>query len=92
MSADSEGAAVNITAGDPLLIPANEPITLCARSDLDPNRFYAGAIANLGIYNTQLTAAQVATIYRQVQLAADMAEFRCHNVSCCTWPLRLLSI
>ena len=43
---------------------------LCARSDLDPNRFYAGAIANLAIYNTQLTAAQVATIYRQVAVAA----------------------
>lgn len=71
--ADSEGAAVNITAGDPLLIPANEPITLCARSDLDPNRFYAGAIANLAIYNTRLTAAQIATLYRQVTETAAAA-------------------
>ena len=82
---DSEGAAVNITAGDPLLIPANEPITLCARSDLNPNRFYAGAIANLAIYNTRLTAAQIATFYRQVRAAAARATILGHDGSFCTW-------
>jgi hypothetical protein len=84
---DSEGAAANVTAGNPLLIPANEPITLCARSDLDPNRFYAGAIANLAIYNTHLTAAQIATIYRQVNAAA--ASMCCTSSCCCIWLLHL---
>jgi hypothetical protein len=77
-AADSEGAVVNTTAGDPLLIPATQPITLCTRSDLDPDRFYAGAVANLGIYNTQLTAAQVAAIYRQVTAAVAGAPCTLH--------------
>lgn len=66
---------MNITGGDPLRIPANDPITLCARSDLDKDRFYSGALINLGIYNTQLNAAQVAAIYRQVSI-----------VTACHWP------
>lgn len=42
------------------------PITLCARSDLQPERFYSGSLANLGIYNVPLTAAQIASLYTQV--------------------------
>ncbi len=53
-----------VTGGDPLRI--NAPITLCARSDLDPQRFYNGKLANLGIYDSQLTAAQIRAIYQQV--------------------------
>jgi hypothetical protein len=84
--ADSEGAKVNITAGDPLLIPATQPITLCARSDLDPDRFYAGAIANLGIYNTQLTAAQIASIYRQVTNTVCWVRLKAaHSHHCGEW-------
>ena len=43
------------------------PITLCGRSDQDPTRFYDGFIANVGIYNTSLSPAAMATLYQAVR-------------------------
>ncbi len=65
LHAATNGTVVPVTGGFPLRIDA--PITLCARSDLDPSRFYNGALANLGIYDSQLSAAQVRAIYQQVR-------------------------
>lgn len=65
LHADTNGTVVPVTGGFPLRIDA--PITLCARSDLDPSRFYNGALANLGIYDSQLSAAQIHAIYQQVR-------------------------
>ncbi len=54
---------VPVTGGDPLTVDA--PITLCARSDLNNDRYFDGRIANLGIWSTQLTAPQISTLYMQ---------------------------
>ena len=43
-------------------------ITLCARSDLDPNRFYTGYIANLGIYDTSIGSSDMKVLYIAVRL------------------------
>lgn len=58
------GDVVPVVGGLPLRIDA--PITLCTRSDLERDRFYNGALTNLGIYDSQLTAAQIQAIYQQV--------------------------
>eukprot|EP00887_Chlorella_sp_A99_P005410 scaffold1.g5410.t1 len=66
------GAPVEATGGQPAEI--DEPIHLCARSDLDPDRFYDGAVAHLTIWNDALTPDQVAGIYRQYGIvSADSA-------------------
>jgi hypothetical protein len=62
----SDGTNVSITGGNPLDIPVSAPVTLCARSDLEPSRFYNGALANLGIWDVQLTPTQIQAIYQQV--------------------------
>ena len=52
-----------VTGGGPMAVAG--PMVLCARSDLSPNRFYSGRIANLGVYNTSISAPAMATLYDQ---------------------------
>lgn len=61
----SDGTSLSAVGGAPMQLAGN--ITLCARSDLDPNRFYSGYIANLGIYNTSLTPAVLGALYKNVR-------------------------
>lgn len=42
-------------------------ITLCARSDLNPGRFYGGYLANLGLYNSSLSPSDMAALYTNVR-------------------------
>lgn len=41
----------------------NGSLTLCARADLEPSRFYSGSLAHLRVFNTALTAAQMKALY-----------------------------
>ncbi|GAB4817823.1 hypothetical protein N2152v2_004869 [Parachlorella kessleri] len=58
---DGDGYAKAITGGDPILLDGD--IVLCGRADLNQDRFFNGHIANLMIFNTSLSAEQVAAIY-----------------------------
>ena len=52
---------LQISGGAPIYL--NNPIILCARSDLDPNRFLDGSVAHLALYNTALSNEQVQNVY-----------------------------
>ena len=45
--------------GLPIFLDGN--ITLCARADLSATRFFSGRVAELSLYNSALTSAQVHT-------------------------------
>ncbi|PRW58639.1 hypothetical protein C2E21_2984 [Chlorella sorokiniana] len=62
---DSEGFPKAPTGGAPMNLTGN--ITLCARSDLYPTRFFGGSIAHLFIYDTPLSADQMQEIYNTGQ-------------------------
>jgi hypothetical protein len=60
---DNAGGMHPATGGSPLLLDGT--LTLCARADLDADRFYSGNLANLRIYNAALDEFQVKTLFDQ---------------------------
>jgi hypothetical protein len=58
---DVSGGFHSATGGAPINL--NGTLTLCARADLDPDRFFSGNIANLRIYNVPLEAQQVKALF-----------------------------
>ncbi|KAK9823790.1 hypothetical protein WJX72_005525 [[Myrmecia] bisecta] len=47
-------------------------ITLCARADLDPSRYFSGSLAHLMLFSQGLTDTQVAAIYRAYINSTDL--------------------
>jgi hypothetical protein len=66
--ADAAGNTFPVTGGGPMAL-GGVP-TLCARADLEPTRMYTGSLANLRIFDSALTAAQIKALYD-----ADAAAF-----------------
>ena len=64
--AGSDGQSVPVVGGGPMAVKGG-PMVLCARSDLSPNRFFSGRLANLAIYNTSVSAPAMATLYDQAR-------------------------
>ena len=77
-SAGSNGQPVAVTGGGPMAVAG--PMFLCARSDLSPNRFYSGRIANLGVYNTSISAPAMAALFHQAS-GGGAVQTGCNNVT-----------
>lgn len=45
-----------VSGGDPMFL--DSPITLCGRVDLEPSRFFSGRLAELTIFDTDLSGKQ----------------------------------
>ena len=60
-AADAAGVQYTATGGGPLALDGT--LTLCARADLEPTRFFSGSIAFLKIFNVALTGAQMRALY-----------------------------
>ncbi|KAL4548009.1 hypothetical protein Ndes2526B_g07220 [Nannochloris sp. 'desiccata'] len=58
---DISGFLHPATGGGPLNL--NGTLTLCARADLDSDRFFSGNLANLRVYNVPLEAEQVKALF-----------------------------
>src|SRR5690348_16375813 len=63
LHAAPDGTPLEVSGGEPVLLDGK--ITLCGRADLDSVRFFSGLLAQLSIFNTTLTAADVANLYLQ---------------------------
>jgi hypothetical protein len=72
---DNVNSPLQVGGGAPMDIQGN--ITLCAVSDLDPNRFYDGRLADLSIYDRALTPLEVTNIYQEVRVTF------CFRFLCC---------
>ncbi|KAI3433615.1 hypothetical protein D9Q98_003424 [Chlorella vulgaris] len=55
------GSAPKVTGGDPARL--TDAITLCARSDMDPARFFDGSLAHLTLFSHGLEPEAVAGLY-----------------------------
>lgn len=62
--AGSDGISRSVDGGKPLEIDGD--IVLCGRSDETAQRGYTGSLAELAIWDTAITAAQVSEIYTAV--------------------------
>jgi hypothetical protein len=60
---DSSGGLHPATGGRPLILDGT--LTLCARADMNADRFYSGNLANLRIYNSALNEFQVKALFDQ---------------------------
>ncbi|KAL4430893.1 hypothetical protein ABPG75_006149 [Micractinium tetrahymenae] len=58
---DAEGYTKTATGGGPMNLTGN--LTLCARSDLEPSRFFTGSLAHLFVWNRSVTPEEMALIY-----------------------------
>ena len=62
--ADADGNQHPAVGGAPMELNGN--LTLCSRTDMDPDRFFTGSIAHLSVYsNTTLTGDQVEALYQR---------------------------
>ena len=67
---NSAGGVATADGGDPIFL--NGTLTLCARADLNSQRFYSGRLAHLRIFDFALNETQVQAIY--VEQAATVSQ------------------
>ncbi len=76
--------------GGPALLTG--PVTLCARSDLDPDRFFSGRLSNIMLFDEALSPSQVAALYGEYQrqavvvVSAPVASRRTSDGRRCAFP------